>query len=86
MYAARREHVHAVYDPADPYPHLITGDLEHAVTLIGSALPTVTPGNPGRLGRKLDDWSREATAFASVPAVRAARRQVAELVGAQPGV
>ncbi|WP_051581787.1 hypothetical protein [Pseudonocardia acaciae] len=66
--------------------HLITGDPEHASTLIGTALPTVTPGNPGRLGRKLADWSREATGFTSVPAVRAARGQVAELVGARPGV
>lgn len=62
--------------------HLITGDPDRAATLISEALPTVSSENPGRLGRKLGDWSREAAKFASVPAVRTARGQVTELVGA----
>jgi hypothetical protein len=49
--------------------------------LIGEALTAVTPGNPGRLGRKLGEWSREAAPFGAVSAVRDARNQVAELVG-----
>jgi hypothetical protein len=60
--------------------HLITGEPDRAAHLITEALPTVAPGNPGRLGRKLSDWSREATRYASVPAVRAAQAAVAELV------
>jgi hypothetical protein len=60
--------------------HLITGEPEQAASLITDALPAVGPGNPGRLGRKLHDWSREATRYVSVPAVRDAQAGVTELV------
>jgi hypothetical protein len=66
--------------------YLITGDPDRAAGLISEALPAVSSENPGRLGRKLGDWSREAARFASVPAVRTARGQVAELIGAGPRV
>jgi hypothetical protein len=61
--------------------HLIISEPERAAVLIGEALTAVTPGNPGRLGRKLGEWSREAAPFGAVSAVRDARNQVAELVG-----
>lgn len=66
--------------------HLITGEPEQAAALIGDALPTVAPGRPGRLSRKLGEWSREAEPFSALPVVRATRDRVTELVGAQPRV
>jgi hypothetical protein len=60
--------------------HLIVGEPDRAATLVADALPAVAPDNPGRLGRKLADWRREATRYSSVATVRAVRDQVANLV------
>lgn len=62
--------------------HLLTHEPEHSVELITEALPLVDPRRPGRMGRRLTDWQREAAPFATVPAVRHIREMLRELVNA----
>jgi hypothetical protein len=60
--------------------HLITGEPEQAATLIGQALPLTGERAPGRVGRKLGDFYREAGRWAAVPEVRDAREQLRSLL------
>jgi hypothetical protein len=60
--------------------HLLTGEPELSAVTVRSALPLIDPHRPGRLGRKLADWHREAAPFAAIPEVRDTREQIRELV------
>lgn len=62
--------------------HLLTGEHDHAAATVRQALPLVDVNRPGRLARKLGDWHREAAPFASVPAVRDTRRDIADVTAA----
>jgi hypothetical protein len=50
--------------------HLLIGDPDLAAATVRTALPFVDRKRPGRLGRKLMDWRREAAPFVSISAVR----------------
>lgn len=60
--------------------HLITGEPERGCELVTEALPLINLGNPGRVTRKLGDWSREATGYADIRVVRETQDRVRELV------
>jgi hypothetical protein len=60
--------------------HLISREPDRAAELIGQALPLAGAWVSGRVGLRLQDFQREATPFATVPAVRDAREAVAALV------
>lgn len=62
--------------------HLITGEPDRGCELVTEALPLVDLHHPGRVARKLDDWSREATRYADTPTVRETQDRVRELVTA----
>ncbi|WP_219414529.1 hypothetical protein [Pseudonocardia nigra] len=62
--------------------HLFTGDPEQAAATVRNALPFVDPQRPGRVGRKLIDWRREAATYASVPAIRESRDDIAAVTTA----
>ena len=59
--------------------HLITGEPEQGCRLVAEALPLVDLGHPGRVARKLGDWSREATRYSDLPVVRETQDRVREL-------
>lgn len=56
--------------------HLIIGEPERGCALIAEALPAIDTAHPGRVARKLGDWSREATRYATSPLVRETQDQV----------
>lgn len=60
--------------------HLITGEPERAAELVTGALPLAGSWVTGRVGTKLREFHREAVPFAAVPAVRASREAISELV------
>lgn len=60
--------------------HLITGDPDHSSILISQATPLIDRQRPGRLGRKLGDWHREAAPYATVAAVRDTRAEIRDLI------
>jgi hypothetical protein len=62
--------------------HLIIADPDRSCELVAEALPLVDPTRPGRVMRKLGDWSREVSSYSAVPAVRETREQVRELISA----
>jgi hypothetical protein len=55
--------------------HLLVGALDGAAAAVRAALPHLDPHRPGRLGRKLAEWHREAAPFAAVAAVADVREQ-----------
>jgi len=59
--------------------HLITGEPEQGCRLVAEALPLVDLSHPGRVARKLGDWSREATRYSDLPVVRETRDRAHEL-------
>ena len=63
--------------------HLITGEPDRGCELVIEALPRIDLGHAGgRVARKLGNWSREASRYADMPAVRETQDQVRELVSA----
>ena len=62
--------------------YLITREPDRAAELIHQALPAAVTWISGRVGTRLRDFHREATAFAAVAEVRDARDAIAELVAA----
>jgi hypothetical protein len=62
--------------------HLITGEPDRGCELVTEALPLVDLRHPGRVARKLGDWSREASRYTDTPAVRETRDRVRELATA----
>lgn len=63
--------------------HLLAGAPDAAAAAVEAAVPLVDARLPGRLGRKLRDWYVESTAFATVPAVAAARTAVRDVASAR---
>jgi hypothetical protein len=55
--------------------HLLTGEPDRAADTVREALPHFDPHRPGRLGRKLAEWHREAAPFAAVAAIADVREQ-----------
>jgi len=55
--------------------HLLIGEPDRAAATVRDALPHIDPRLPGRLGRKIAEWHREAAPFAAVPAVAEVRAQ-----------
>lgn len=62
--------------------HLITREPDRAAELINNALPDAATWVSGRVGARLRDFHREASAFSAVPEMRAARAAITELVAA----
>ncbi|MBA2324876.1 MAG: hypothetical protein H0V92_12990 [Pseudonocardiales bacterium] len=62
--------------------HLLTGEPERGCALVGEALPMIDQRHPGRVGRKLADWNREATRYTSLPIVRDTQDRVCALATA----
>jgi hypothetical protein len=60
--------------------HLITGEPERGCALIVEAMPLIDRQHPGRVMRKLGDWSGEAVRYADAQPVRETRARVRELV------
>lgn len=56
--------------------HLLVGEADEAAASLRAALPHVGRHRPGRLGRKVVEWDREAAPFATVPAVADVRERV----------
>ena len=56
--------------------HLLAWEPEHSAQLVTEALPLIDRRQPGRLGRRVADWHREALDFASLPFMRQARHAV----------
>ncbi|GAA0896880.1 hypothetical protein [Pseudonocardia zijingensis] len=61
--------------------HLLIGEPDQAAATVREALPHLDPHRPGRLGRKLAEWHREATPFATVAAVADVREQTRITLG-----
>lgn len=55
--------------------HLLIGEPDRAAATVRDALPHLDPRRPGRLGRKIAEWHREAAPFAAIPAVAELRAQ-----------
>jgi hypothetical protein len=55
--------------------HLLIGEPDRAAATMRAALPHLDPHRPGRLGRKLAEWHREAAPFTTVAAVAEVREQ-----------
>lgn len=62
--------------------HLITRDAEQAAATVRAALGQVDPRRPGRLGRKVADWHREAAQLAGCAAVADARAAITDQLAA----
>ncbi|MGH3587642.1 MAG: hypothetical protein ACRDQ0_15100 [Pseudonocardia sp.] len=58
------------------WAHLLIGEPDRAAATVGAALPHLDGHRPGRLGRKLVEWRREAAPFATVAAVAEVSRHV----------
>jgi len=54
----------------------------YGCALVTEALPLIDLGHPGRVARKLRDWSLEATRYADAPGVRETQDRVRKLVTA----
>ena len=61
--------------------HLLTGEVDESCALVDSVVPLVDTAHPGRVARKLDDWSCEAgTRYGDDAMVRETRHRVRQLV------
>lgn len=62
--------------------HLISGDAERAAATVRAALPHLDPHRPGRLGRRVADWNREAARLAGCGEVADTRAAITDQLAA----
>lgn len=62
--------------------HLMTDEPDHAAATVVRAFPMLDGQRPGRLARKLTDWTRESARYGAIPSVRESRAAIGELTGA----